>query len=50
MNLSKTASVVTGIPVLVQNGKNIVDNIKQDDPAHAHTALGVRNDGTIVML
>ncbi|KJV81574.1 hypothetical protein RHORCCE3_0765 [Rickettsia hoogstraalii str. RCCE3] len=41
INLSKTASVVTGIPVLVQNGKNIVDNIKQNDSAHARTALGV---------
>ncbi|WP_241773707.1 phosphodiester glycosidase family protein [Rickettsia asembonensis] len=50
INLSKTASVVTGIPILVQNGQNIVDNIKQDDPAHARTALGMRNDGTIVIV
>lgn len=50
INLSKTASVVTGIPVLVQNGKNIVDNLKQNDSAHARTALGVRNDGTIVIV
>ncbi|WP_231555797.1 phosphodiester glycosidase family protein [Rickettsia hoogstraalii] len=50
INLSKTASVVTGIPVLVQNGKNIVDNIKQNDSAHARTALGVRNDGIIVVV
>ncbi|WP_016769755.1 hypothetical protein [Rickettsia sibirica] len=34
INLSNTASIVTGIPLLVQNGKNVVDNPKQDDPAH----------------
>ncbi|APZ30603.1 hypothetical protein RRIM16_00525 [Rickettsia conorii subsp. raoultii] len=50
INLSNTASIVTGIPLLVQNGKNVVDNPKQDDPAHARTALGVRNDGTIVIV
>lgn len=50
INLSKTASVVTGIPVLVQNGKNIVDNLKQNDSAHARTALGLRNDGTIIIV
>ncbi|WP_338050472.1 phosphodiester glycosidase family protein [Rickettsia tillamookensis] len=50
MNLSKNASVVTGIPLLVQNGKNVIDNPKQNDPAHARTALGVRNDGTIVIV
>lgn len=50
INLSKTASVVTGIPVLVQNGKNVIDNPKQNDPAHARTALGLRNDGTIVIV
>ena len=38
INLSNTASIVTGIPLLVQNGKNVVDNPKQDDPAHARTA------------
>ncbi|WP_410956313.1 hypothetical protein [Rickettsia koreansis] len=38
INLSNTASIVTGIPLLVQNGKNVVDNPKQDDPAHACTA------------
>ncbi|WP_231569136.1 hypothetical protein [Rickettsia endosymbiont of Ixodes pacificus] len=46
INLSKTASVVTGIPLLVQNGKNVIDNPKQNDSAHARIALGVRNDGT----
>ncbi|MFV9857758.1 phosphodiester glycosidase family protein [Rickettsia sibirica] len=50
INLSNTASIVTGIPLLVQNGKNVVDNPKQDDPAHARTALGVCNDGTIVIV
>lgn len=50
INLSNTASIVTGIPLLVQNGKSVVDNPKQDDPAHARTALGVRNDGTIVIV
>ncbi len=35
--------------MLVQNGKNVIDNPKQNDPAHARTALGVRNDGTIVI-
>ena len=50
INLSKNASVVTGIPLLVQNGKNVVDNTKENDPAHARTALGVRNDGTVVIV
>lgn len=50
INLSKTASVVTGIPVLVQNAKNVVDNPKDDDPAHARTAFGVRKDGTIIIV
>ncbi|AFB22751.1 phosphodiester glycosidase family protein [Rickettsia rickettsii] len=50
INLSNTASIVTGIPLLVQNGKNVVDNPKQDDLAHARTALGVCNDGTIVVV
>ena len=50
INLSNTASIVTGIPLLVQNGKNVVDNPKQDDPVHARTALGVRNDGIIVVV
>ncbi len=50
INLSNTASIVTGIPLLVQDGKNVVDNPKQNDPAHAPTALGVRNDGTIVIV
>ncbi|WP_041405141.1 MULTISPECIES: phosphodiester glycosidase family protein, partial [spotted fever group] len=50
INLSNAASIVTGIPLLIQNGKNVVDNPKQDDPAHARTALGVRNDGTIVVV
>ncbi|MFV9929465.1 MAG: phosphodiester glycosidase family protein [Rickettsia endosymbiont of Haemaphysalis japonica] len=50
INLSNTASIVTGLPLLVQNGKNVVDNPKQDDPAHARTALGVCNDGTIVIV
>ncbi|WP_233418951.1 phosphodiester glycosidase family protein [Rickettsia tamurae] len=50
INSSKTASVVTGIPLLVQNGKNVIDNPKQNDSAHARTALGVRNDGTIVIV
>ena len=50
IHLSNTASIVTGIPLLVQNGKNVVDNPKQDDPAHACTALGVCNDGTIVIV
>ncbi|BBJ31095.1 hypothetical protein RAS_02040 [Rickettsia asiatica] len=35
--------------MLVQNGKNVIDNPKQNDPAHARTALGVRNDGTIAV-
>ncbi|HJD53858.1 MAG TPA: phosphodiester glycosidase family protein [Rickettsia endosymbiont of Proechinophthirus fluctus] len=50
INLSNTASIVTGIPLLVQNGKNVIDNPKQDDPVHARTALGVCNDGTIVIV
>ncbi|MFV0250812.1 MAG: phosphodiester glycosidase family protein [Rickettsia aeschlimannii] len=50
INLSNTASIVTGIPLLVQDGKNVVDNPKRNDPAHAPTALGVRNDGTIVIV
>ncbi len=50
INLSNTALIVIGIPLLVQNGKNVVDNPKQDDPAHARTALGVCNDGTIVIV
>ncbi|KDO02873.1 MULTISPECIES: phosphodiester glycosidase family protein [spotted fever group] len=50
INLSKTASVVTGIPLLVQNDKNVIDNPKQNDSAHARIALRVRNDGTIVIV
>ncbi|MCC8467908.1 MAG: hypothetical protein LN589_04410 [Rickettsia endosymbiont of Eriopis connexa] len=38
INLSKNASIATGIPLLVQNGKNVIDNPKQNDPAHARTA------------
>lgn len=50
INLSKNASVVTGIPLLVQNGKNVVDLTKENEGAHARTALGVRNDGTIIIV
>ncbi|MFY9589591.1 phosphodiester glycosidase family protein [Rickettsia endosymbiont of Halotydeus destructor] len=50
VNLSKNASIVTGIPLLVQNGKNVINNPKKNDPAHAHTALGIRNDGTIIIV
>ncbi|WP_392505908.1 hypothetical protein ACE5D9_05825 [Rickettsia sp. 2024-CO-Wats] len=35
---------------MVQNGKNVVGNPKQDDPAHVCIALGVCNDGTIVVV
>ncbi|KJV97732.1 phosphodiester glycosidase family protein [Rickettsia amblyommatis] len=49
INLSNTDSIVTGIPLLVQNGKNVVDNPKQDDLAHARTALGVRNTVAVLL-
>ncbi|HJD55807.1 MAG TPA: phosphodiester glycosidase family protein [Rickettsia endosymbiont of Pyrocoelia pectoralis] len=48
INLSKTASVVTGIPILMQDGKIVVD--KNKEVSHARTALGIRNDGVIVIL
>jgi len=50
IDLSKNASVITGIPLLVKNDKNVVDDTKQKDPAHARTALGVRSNGTIVIV
>ncbi|MGX6959700.1 MAG: phosphodiester glycosidase family protein [Rickettsia endosymbiont of Pentastiridius leporinus] len=48
INLSKTVSIVTGIPMLIQDSKIVVDGNKE--LAHARTALGIRNDGVIVIL
>lgn len=52
IKLSKTASIVSGIPLLVQDGKSVNKwPIGQGiTEAHARTALGVRSDGTIIIV
>lgn len=50
INLSKAASAVTGIPILIENSKIVVDKNDDKEGVHARTALGIRTDGVIVIV
>ncbi|MGI4753210.1 MAG: phosphodiester glycosidase family protein [Janthinobacterium lividum] len=50
MTFSKTASMVTGIPMLVQASKSVVDKSDNNEGSHARTAIGIRIDGVIVIV
>ncbi|ABE04904.1 phosphodiester glycosidase family protein [Rickettsia bellii] len=50
MTFSKTASMVTGIPMLVQASQSVVDKSDNKESSHARTAIGIRSDGVIVIV
>lgn len=50
LTFSKAASMVTGIPMLVQANKSVVDKSDNKEGSHARTAIGIRSNGFIVIV
>lgn len=52
--IAKTVSMISGIPLLISDGKIAQDLIEKDggfySKPHARTALGIKADGTIIIL